>query len=220
MKAIPYLRVSTDDQRNGADAQLAACKAWAKTHAVDVGQHYVDQGVSGATPVAERPGFLDALNALEPGDQLVVAKRDRLARSVEVAIVAEGLVTRSGATIVSADGLDPDDTPEARLMRGMIDLFAEYERALIKARTVAALRAKKARGERVGAIPYGYDLLPDGKTLATNHTERRRTQAIRTWRAAGYPFRWIADKANSNNWPTKQGARWAPETVRRLCRTG
>jgi DNA invertase Pin-like site-specific DNA recombinase len=36
------------------------------------------------------------------------------------------------------------------------EVVVEYERALIRARTRAALQAKRARGERVGAVPYGY----------------------------------------------------------------
>ena len=47
-------------------------------------------------------------------------------------------------------------------MRRIVDAFGEYERLLIKARTRAALRAKKARGERIGQIPYGRRLTGSG----------------------------------------------------------
>jgi DNA invertase Pin-like site-specific DNA recombinase len=56
-------------------------------------------------------------------------------------------------------------------MRQIIDAFAEYERALIKARTTAALAAKKVKGERIGGIPYGFSDV-DGK-LVPNEDERR-----------------------------------------------
>ena len=41
-------------------------------------------------------------------------------------------------------------------MRGIVDVFAAYEREVIRARTRAALGVKRARGERTGEIPYGY----------------------------------------------------------------
>jgi DNA invertase Pin-like site-specific DNA recombinase len=95
----------------------------------------------------------------------LVAKRDRLGRYVIAVAMIERLVTKSGARVVSAagEGTDSDD-PAALLMRRLIDSFAEYERALIAARTRAALAAKRRRGERVsGIIPFGYQLADDGR---------------------------------------------------------
>jgi len=54
-------------------------------------------------------------------------------------------------------GVGNGNGPEAQLMRTMIDAFAAYERALIRARTKAALAAKAARGERTSLhAPYGW----------------------------------------------------------------
>ena len=116
-----------------------------------------DRGVSGGAEIDKRPGLIAALEALrtERAGILVVAKRDRLARDVLVAAMVERLCQREGARIQSADGTGNGDSPEAKLLRTMIDAFAAYERALIRARTRAALAAKKARGERVGGVPYG-----------------------------------------------------------------
>jgi DNA invertase Pin-like site-specific DNA recombinase len=50
-------------------------------------------------------------------------------------------------------------------MRTVIDGAALYERGLIRARTRAALDPKRARGERVGALPYGLALDADGVRL-------------------------------------------------------
>ena len=60
-----------------------------------------------------------------------------------------------GAKVVAADGVGNGDQPENLLMRRMVDAFAGFERRVIGARTKAALAVKKARGERVGGIPYG-----------------------------------------------------------------
>ena len=57
-------------------------------------------------------------------------------------------------------------------MRGIVDVFAAYERGVIKSRTRAALAVKRTRGERIGGIPYGYELTADGVHLAENAADR------------------------------------------------
>jgi hypothetical protein len=57
-------------------------------------------------------------------------------------------------------------------MRRLIDSFAEYERLIIGARTKSAPAAKRARGERVGALPFGYRLAADGVQLEATTSSR------------------------------------------------
>jgi hypothetical protein len=105
----------------------------------------------------QRPGLLAALSALRQRNAciLLVARRDRLARDVLVAALVERLAERDGATVQAADGPAEGTSPEAVLMRRIIDAFAEYERLVVRARTRAALALKRSRGERTGGIPYG-----------------------------------------------------------------
>ncbi len=90
---------------------------------------------------------------------LLVAKRDRLARDVVVAAMVDRLAERHGARVLAADGTGNGDGPEAMLMRGIVDVFAQYERALIRARTKAALAvkavARRADGRRPLRSPAG-----------------------------------------------------------------
>ena len=153
--AIAYIRCSTSRQDLSPVAQRAAIEDWARRKGASIAAWYEDIGVSGGTELEKRPGLLAATEALrtESAEVLVVAKRDRLARDVLVSALVERLCERQGARIFSADGAGNGEGPEAQLMRTMIDAFAAYERALIRARTKAALAAKKARGERVGGIP-------------------------------------------------------------------
>jgi site-specific DNA recombinase len=58
------------------------------------------------------------------------------------------------AKVVTADGVAVEDTPEGMLLRGLMDLFAQYERAVIRARTRAALAVKRSKGERYSARPW------------------------------------------------------------------
>ena len=73
-----------------------------------------------------------------------------LARDVVVSGMVERLVERVGGKVLSADGTGNGDGPEHALPRNIVAAFAEYERALIRARTRAALAVKRARSERVG----------------------------------------------------------------------
>ncbi|MBL4849373.1 MAG: recombinase family protein [Planctomycetes bacterium] len=167
MKAVAALRVSTREQGDsglGLEAQERAVRALAERLGAELVGIHRDVGVSGAAGLQHRPGLLAAVGALGKGDVLIVAKRDRLGRDpVNVAMI-ERLVERKGARVVSAagEGTD-DDSPTSVLMRRIVDAFAEYERLLISARTRAALKSKRERGERAGEVPFGWRALPSGK---------------------------------------------------------
>lgn len=185
--AIGYLRVSTDEQRLGPEAQRAAIEAWAAREGVQVAAWHVDAGVSGATTIEGRPALCAALAALREhgAGVLVVAKRDRIARDVVVAATIERAAQLAGARMVSADGTGNGDTPADAFMRTVIDGAAAYERGLIRARTKAALAAKKARGERAGELPYGFRLAADGVRIEEDAAEQGVLAAVRELRSAG-----------------------------------
>ena len=96
LAVVGYLRVSTEDQHLGPEAQRAAVLAWAGRNGARVVAWHTDHGVSGAAPLAQRPALLAAVAALAAGEAaaLVVAKRDRLARDVVEATLIEREVAR------------------------------------------------------------------------------------------------------------------------------
>lgn len=213
-RAVAYLRVSTDEQALGPEAQRAAIAAWARARGVEIVAEYADLGVSGAAELDARPGLLAALDALEGADALIVAKRDRLARSTLAAAMVERLAEKAGARILSADGVGEGDGPEAVMLRGILDVFAEYERAIIRARTKAALAAKAARGEKVGGTQdYGR---ADGVTAERADVERRILTACAELRAAGMSIRGIAAELQARGFTTRTGGSIAPTQVARL----
>jgi len=178
-KAVAYLRVSTAEQRLGPEAQREAVTRWAAQHGVDVTSWHLDQGISGAAELDRRPALLAALEAIreQGAGLLVVAKRDRLGRDVVLVRTIERLATLAGARVVSSAGEGSDlgtDMGDASgmLQRGMLDLFSEHERAVIRQRTKSALAVKRARGERVGRIPLGSRLSPDGIHLEPDEAEQ------------------------------------------------
>lgn len=127
-KASAYLRCSTDRQDLSPDAQRAAILTWAEREGVEVVAWHEDRGVSGGAELEQRPGLTAAVADLGPrgAGLLVVAKRDRLTRDVLTAALVERLCERAGARVASADGTGNGNTPEAALLRSMIDAFAAY----------------------------------------------------------------------------------------------
>jgi DNA invertase Pin-like site-specific DNA recombinase len=105
----------------------------------------------------------------------------------------EAAVARRKARIVSAAGEGTEgDGPSDVLMRRIVDAFAEYERLVIRARTKAALGAKKARRERTGSIPYGVQLAEDGVHLLPLPNEQQAIQLARQLHAQERSLRWIS----------------------------
>lgn len=144
MALIGYARVSTADQN--LEGQLDALKeAGVKTRNI-----YAEK-ITGKTK--DRPQLRECLDNLEPGDVLVVAKLDRLGRSMIdlVSIVQE--IEGKGAQFRALDKANMDTTtPDGKLIFGIFATLAEYERELIVARTNVGLEAARQRG-RVGGRP-------------------------------------------------------------------
>ena len=217
--AIGYLRVSTDEQKLGPEAQRAAIEAWAAREGVSVVGWHVDAGVSGGSDLADRPALVAALGELRAARAgvLVIAKRDRLARDVAVAATVERAVKACGAKVLSADGTANGDSPADAFMRTMLDGAAAYERALIRARTKAALAAKRARGERAGAVPFGFSADAEGR-LVPNEAEQTIIAIVRDLRAAGMPLRAVVEELGRRGLTSRSGRALALTQVARLAK--
>ena len=209
MNAVIYSRVSTEEQTEsgaGLNAQMDACLAFAGQQGWTVSGQYADEGISGAADLEKRTGLMNAVDALTKGDVLLVAKRDRLGRDVVLVKMIERLVAKRKAAIHALNGA-VGDSPEAQFMNGILDLSAAYELALIRARTKAALGAKKARGERMGKLPFGFTT-QDGIHLAPCPREQQILQRFAALRHAGYSLRAIARVLNDEGLLNRQGNRW------------
>jgi len=220
-KVVGYVRVSTDEQTLGPEAQKDAIRGWCGANGAVLVAVHEDLGVSGATPVEKRPGLNLALDALarEGAGVLLVAKRDRLARDVLVGAVSERMVERLGARVLSADGAGNGEGPENQLMRHLIGCFAAYERALIGARTKAALRVKKLRGERVGAVPLGYRLSANPAMLEPDPREQEAIALIRELRETGLSLRAIDRELRGRGFTSRTGRPWHVQTLANILRT-
>jgi site-specific DNA recombinase len=144
---------------------------------------------------------------------VIVAKLDRLTRSVrDLADLLERF-ERSGVALVSVSESLDTGTAAGRLVLNVMMSVAQWEREAIGERTREALRHKKTAGQRVGTVPYGYQLAADGRTLEPNSDEQRALAVIRECRAAGFTLRQIADELNSQGHQTRRGTTWRHQYV-------
>src|SRR5205807_1756391 len=75
-------------------------------------------------------------------------------------------------------------------------------------RTRDAMAHKKAHGQRVGTVPFGFQLAADGRMLDPNEIEQRALGIVRELRAGGFTLQQIADELNRQGQQTRRGGAW------------
>jgi DNA invertase Pin-like site-specific DNA recombinase len=157
---IGYARVSTDDQH--LDAQIAALN--------EAGAERVYSDKIGGTK-RNRPELDRLLDQLRAGDVVLVAKYDRLARSLPDLLDIVANIEASGAGFRSlAEDIDTT-TPAGRLIFHVFASIAQFERERIRERTVEGLKAARARG-RVGGRPPALSKDQKAEVLRMKHEGR------------------------------------------------
>ncbi|MDT6962245.1 recombinase family protein [Cupriavidus sp. SZY C1] len=142
LKIIGYARVSTVDQT--LDLQRDALRA---AGASDI---YEDKA-SGKN--ADRPELLHCLRAIREGDTLVVWRLDRLGRNAQDLIRIVNDLAHRGVKLRSLKESIDTEGPAGKLVFHMFAVLAEFERELVRERTVAGLAAARARGRNGGRPP-------------------------------------------------------------------
>lgn len=150
MTAALYARVSTADQN--CEMQLRELREYCQRRCWDVAAEYVDNGWSGAK--ASRPQ-LDRLMAdgrRRRFDAVLVWKLDRWGRSLAHLVDSVQEISALGIRFIAiTQSIDTDEgNPMARLLMHLMGSFAEFEREMIRERTVSGVRAARARGKVLG----------------------------------------------------------------------
>jgi DNA invertase Pin-like site-specific DNA recombinase len=138
-RLVGYARVSTDEQTTALQAEAMARAE------ID---HLFEEQASGATQA--RPVLAEALASLKAGDTLVVWRLDRLGRSLGHLIEIAKVLRDRGVFLRSlTEGFDTS-TASGRLLYHVLGAVAEFEREVIKERTLAGMKAAKKRGTHLG----------------------------------------------------------------------
>ena len=211
------------DSGLGLDAQAERIRAYCAMKGLEVVDLITDAGESGGKPLARRPGGERLLAAIRQrkADSVVVLKLDRGFRNATdcLTTVEQWEGKRVALHIVDLGGNAIDTTSAAvRFMLVVLAGAAEMERNLTRERTRSAMAVKRANGQRIGAIPYGFDLADDGSTLVPNESEQAVIRDIQAMRARGMKLQQIADAVTERGVPTKTGKsnRWTHQAVARI----
>lgn len=176
MRVVIYARVSTLHHEQKPEAQVAELCAYCAARAWTVTEQLTDHGYSGGTD--QRPGLkrLMTLVRSRKVDVVAVTKMDRLFRSLRHLISVLDEFQSVGVQFVSVRDQIDLTTASGRLMVQILGAFSEFERALIRERTMAGLAHARNRGKRLGRPPI-HDL-----------------DSIRALRALGLSYRRITSK--------------------------
>lgn len=202
LRAVLYHRVSTEEQAAsgaGLEAQREATAAVCRYKGWRVAAAHDDGGYSGKT--TDRPGLTAALNmlAVSAADVLVVAKLDRLSRSVQDFLNLMNRAQKEGWDLCIRD-LDLDTShPNGRMVLTIMSALSQWEREMIGLRTKEALATKKAQGIKLGRAPMSVAV-------------RAR---ILEMRSRPMTLAKIASALNEEGVPTPQGGKmWRDSSVR------
>ena len=218
-RAIGYVRVSTDTQADrgvSLEAQVEKIRAMATVHDVELLDVLGDAGESAKD--LDRPGMVRILEMVgsRAVGMVIVAKLDRLTRSVKDLAVLLEQFQRRGVSLVSvAESLDTGSA-SGRLVLNIMVSVSQWEREAIGERTRDAMRHKKAKLEFVGNAPYGYRQAADKRHVEPEPGEQAILERIQRLRKGGKSLRKIAEQLNRLKIRTRQGSPWRHEYVARL----
>lgn len=205
-KAIGYIRVSTEMQAQegvSLEAQRAKIQAWAELNDYQLVAIYEDAGLSGKNQ--NREGLQAALAQCGKDTALVVFSLSRLSRSVRDTMEIAEKLEKVGADLVSISEKIDTTTAAGKMVFRMLAVMNEFERDQISERTKSALAYKKAKGERVGGVPFGWMAVKGSSVLARNEGEQKIIAAIRSYRAAGLAMRAIVARLSSDGFKSRAG---------------
>lgn len=170
-----YSRVST--ARQHADTQRDQLER------LGVDQHYiVEDVISGGR--WDRPKLHEVLEELEPGDELHVTKLDRLGRSLEdLSEISKRIEAAGGVLVINGKVYNPRDKMD-RLFFQLLGMFAEFERELIRERTLDRIEYLRSQGVAVGR---------------PRSTTAEQDEAIFKMSESGFSYREIRDATGLSN---------------------
>jgi site-specific DNA recombinase len=233
-RAVGYVRVSkalaSGKQEMSPAAQEAKIRALAALQDVTLVEVITDRETAKEGSMHKRAGLVRILEMAKARDvhRIVIAKLDRLTRSVVDLGAILTLLDKHGVSLVSASETWMDTGSAAgRMILNIITSVAQWEREAIGERTSAVLQHKKAAGEIYNQPPYGYRTagkaragkLYAGMKLVPDSAEQLVISRVRRLRAKGQTLRAIAERLNADQVATKKpGGKWYASTVANVLR--
>ena len=221
VRAVIYTRVSTEGQAESGlslDHQLTKCRALAVVNDYEVAEEITDAGVSAAT--LDRPGVARVLALVRTRkvEAILIAKLDRLTRSVrDLADLLEDLSQKHVALVSASESLNTE-TAGGRMVLNVMMSVAQWEREVIGERTRDAMAVKRDRRERISKIaPFGYRFSAKTKdapqTLIPVPREQRALTVMLDCAEAEYGHEATAHELNRLGLTNRKGKPWQRQHV-------
>src|SRR5271157_4340538 len=198
MNGISYRRVSTEDQvKNGIslENQAERIRQYCDYRGINLVVEIEDAGISGGVNKA-RGGFIDLLNHVEQGsiDVIVLYSLERLSRDMLTLLALERLLDEHDVELHTVEGQIDTSSPDGWMSFAMKAFLGEMERRQVKYRTKKAMQHKKAHGQIVGSVPYGYER--QGNDLVPVLSEQAVIKTSNTMYQAGTKLVGIVERLN------------------------
>lgn len=221
MKAIGYIRVSTEDQaREGVSLknQRAKIQAYAQLKDLDLLDIIEDAAISAKN--LNRPGAQEVLRLAKAGaiDAVIVFKLDRMFRSTVDALETTRHFDKWGIAFHSINENLDTKSAMGKFFFTLTAAIAEMERGIVSERTKAALQHKRSIGEKTGGdVPFGYQA--NNGNLTEDRQEQRIIKLINKLKAAGNSLRQIGYELRKRGYKSKTGkTTWNPKTIAQILR--
>ena len=149
-KAVIYSRVSTNEQT--VENQLKVLREVVEKRGLEVVREISDEGISGAKGRDERPGFDELIKGSikNEWDIILVWDVSRLGRSLKHLVsFLEDIQSAHCDLYIHQSGIDTS-TASGKMMFGMLSVFSEFERSMIRERVIAGQQRAVANGVKLG----------------------------------------------------------------------
>ena len=223
-QAVAYIRQSQAEQRQrvcNPDRQFEQAGEYCDQQGLDLDGDLCDVGVAGTTPLSKRSGGqqLVQLVAKKQVSHVIVVTLDRLfARPADALWYARWWRTCGvalhildvGGKVLKLSGA------EGELFLRIATDLVRMQRKARGEHVKTALTQKKSRGERVGTIPFGWQLDDDGRTLIPNPDEQALARRAGAMQCDGIPVRKIAAILAAEGFTTRCGTPITRSTVHQM----
>ncbi len=215
LQVVGYVRVSTEKQAEAGlslEAQTAKIRAMALVRDTPVDEIVVDAASASSL---DRPGLTRLLALVDRGlvGTVIIAKLDRLTRNVyDLGPLLLRFDRRKVALVSLAETLNTRSAI-GRAVLNMMVTMSQWEREATGERTRDVLQHKRAKGERVGTLPFGSQLAADGVHLEPAPVERRLLATMRDQKARGCTYEQIALDLTAAGSTTRRGTPWRGQYI-------
>jgi putative DNA-invertase from lambdoid prophage Rac len=192
-RAYGYARVSTlqqADEGESLEVQKRQIVGYSLIHSIEIADLFIERGVSGSKPLAERPLGAKLLAALKPGDTVITPKLDRMFRSALDALDVLARFKKAAIGLHMIDlGGDVTGNGISKLVFTILSAVAEAERDRTRERITEVKRDQRERGRYLGGKPpFGWQVGEGGalvpvpeqqEALARMYRMRQRGESLR-----------------------------------------